>query len=176
MDTILKTPEMVICAQGVDVSADPEEDAMYFIAKGTCKVMVKDKFTDRSETHDARIIDEGCHFGEISMVYGCPRSATVTSIYYLQCAKITRVNYEELLLIYPVLNDLARQAILSYDDPLKVFLEMSLNNVEYFDKFPKIVKNEWIFTMKHRTYERGKFICRVGESANEMLVIQSGEV
>ena len=40
MDTILKTPEMVICAQGVDVSNDPEEDAMYFIAKGTCKVMV----------------------------------------------------------------------------------------------------------------------------------------
>lgn len=74
------------------------------------------------------------------------------------------------------MNDLARQAILSYDDPLKVFLEMMLNNVEYFDKFPKIVKNEWIFTMKQRTYERGKCICRKGESAKEMFVIQSGEV
>lgn len=51
-------------------------------------------------------------------------------------------------MIYPILNDLGRQAILGYDDPLKVFLELSLNNVEYFEKFPKVVKNEWIFTMK----------------------------
>ena len=108
LDTILKTPEIVICRQGADVSNDPEEDAMYFIAKGTCKVMVQDKFSERTEQYEARIIDEGSHFGEISMIYGCPRTATVTSIYYLQCAKITRVNYDELLLIYPVLNDLGR--------------------------------------------------------------------
>jgi CRP-like cAMP-binding protein len=163
MDTILKTPEMVICEQGAEVSKNPEQDGMYFIAKGTCKVVVHDKFSQRQESHQVRIIDEGCHFGEISMIYGCPRTATVTSIYYLQCAKITRVNYDELLLVYPVLNDLARHSIKSYDDPLKTFLEMSLNNVEYFAQFPKVVKNEWIYTMKRETYEAGKFISEKDE-------------
>ena len=83
MDTILKTPEMVICEQGAEVSKNPEQDGMYFIAKGTCKVVVQDKFNHRQESHQVRIIDEGCHFGEISMVFRCRRSATVTSIEYL---------------------------------------------------------------------------------------------
>jgi hypothetical protein len=53
------------------------------ISKGPCRVSVQDKFDDRPETTECRIIEEGCHFGEISMVFRCRRSATVTSIEYL---------------------------------------------------------------------------------------------
>lgn len=82
------------------------------------------------------------------MLYSTKRSATVTSSRYVQLAKVTRSSYDELLLAYPNLNDLARQCIMSYDDPLKVFIEMSLSSIEYFNKFPAFVKNEWIYKMK----------------------------
>lgn len=83
MDTVLKTPEEVLCQQDADPKEKPEDDAMYFIAKGSCKVTVQDKFSDRFETKTARIIEQGGHFGEISMVYECKRSATVTSMQYI---------------------------------------------------------------------------------------------
>ena len=41
-----------------------------------------------------------------------------------------------------------RQHILLYKDPLKIFLEISLNQVDFFKELPKIVKNEIIFNMR----------------------------
>ena len=68
-----------------------------------------------------RILDPGCHFGEISMLYNTKRSATVIAKYYLTCAKIDRTNYNELLQIYPNLNELVKSHILVYDDPLRIW-------------------------------------------------------
>ena len=47
MDTVLNTPEFVLCKQDEEIT--PENDEIYFIAKGKCKVLVRDKFTDRFE-------------------------------------------------------------------------------------------------------------------------------
>ena len=35
-----------------------------------------------------------------------------------------------------------------YDDPIKVFLQISMNQVDYFRDLPQHIKNEWIFNMK----------------------------
>lgn len=75
------------------------------------------------------------------------------SINYCTCAKINRQNYNELLQIYPKLNELVREHIRQYDDPLKVFLEMSLNQISFFKELSRgtnsqDVRNEWIFNMK----------------------------
>lgn len=95
MDTVLNTPEFVLCKQDDPITA--EHDDIYFIAKGKCKVLVRDKFTDRFEEKQVRTLEAGSHFGEIGMLYGCNRSATVISINYCTCAKINRQNYNELL-------------------------------------------------------------------------------
>ena len=47
METVLNTPEYVLCKQ--DDPITPNNDDLYFIAKGRCKVMIKDKFRDRFE-------------------------------------------------------------------------------------------------------------------------------
>ena len=148
MDVILKSPEIIICEQGEKPTG--ENDAIYFIAKGRCIVQIQDKFLERTEKYKVKELGIGSHFGEISMLYHTKRSATVTSQRYLQCARVTRTNYDDLLLLYPNLNDLSRESIQCYDDPLKVFVEMSLNQIEYFEKFPNHVKNEWIYNMERR--------------------------
>jgi len=106
MDTVLNTPEYVLCSQDEEITT--ENDEMFFIARGKCKVIVRDKFTDRFEDKNIRTLESGSHFGEISMLYQCNRSATVISINYCTCAKINKQNYNELLQIYPSLNDIVR--------------------------------------------------------------------
>tara|TARA_B110000285_G_scaffold177652_1_gene199605 strand:+ start:469 stop:600 length:132 start_codon:yes stop_codon:yes gene_type:complete len=39
-----------------------------------------------------------------------------------------------------------------YDDPVKIFLEISLNQIDFFQDLPKQVKNEWIFNMKRKEF------------------------
>ena len=64
---MLKTPESILCQQ--DDEPTPENDEIYFIAKGKCDVIVKDKFQDRFEFKKVRTLDQCSHFGEISMLY-----------------------------------------------------------------------------------------------------------
>ena len=45
-----------------------------------------------------------------------------------------------------------------YDDPVKIFLEISLNQIDFFKDLPKYVKTEWIFNMKKKTFEVGKYL------------------
>lgn len=60
-------------------------------------MIVKDKFQDRYEETVARLLEPGSHFGEVSMLYNCKRSATVIAKNYCTCAKINRAGYNELL-------------------------------------------------------------------------------
>ena len=61
METILKTPESVFCQQYDELNKD--NDFLFFIAKGKCKVWIKDKFKDRYEDKMVRILESGMHFG-----------------------------------------------------------------------------------------------------------------
>ena len=51
----------------------------YFVGKGICKITVKDK---RGREIFIRNIYPGDHFGEISAIYGCKRTANVISMNY----------------------------------------------------------------------------------------------
>ena len=43
-----------------------------------------------------------------------------------------------------------KEHIRIYDDPLKIFLELSLNQIEIFKGLSQYIKNEWIFNMMSR--------------------------
>ena len=132
METILKIPESPICTQDEEI-VEGQNDEMFFIAKGKCSVFVMDKFpNERYESKLVRILDPGCHFGEIAQLYNTKRTATVVARNYLTCAKITRSNYNELLQIYPNLSEIAKSNILVYDDPLKTWQEICMNQIEFF--------------------------------------------
>lgn len=177
MDTMLKSPESILITQYDEITK--ENDEIYMIAKGKCRVEVTDKFVERSERFYARTLDKGDHFGEIAMVYHpCRRSATVSveKAYYLTCAKINKANYNELLQIYPNLSNFMKAHIRKYDDPLKLFLEMSLNQIDFFKNLSPEIKSEWIFNMQLKQLEKDAFLYKLETQSSEMFVIQSGEV
>ena len=81
LDTVLTQPEEEIINYG-----DVERD-LYYISKGDC--LVKLENSQGREYLSENILDEGSHFGEISMIYNCPRTATVISRTYNTLGKLT---------------------------------------------------------------------------------------
>jgi CRP-like cAMP-binding protein len=60
---------------------------MYFISSGDCAVNIRDP--SREELVAVRLLVEGDHFGEIGVVYGCRRTASVISRNYNTMASLT---------------------------------------------------------------------------------------
>ena len=76
---------------------------MYLIAKGECKAVIsddtKEHFDEGSsqsendeEEHfkNIRLLRPGHYFGEISLIFGCERSAKVIATKYCTLAKLNR--------------------------------------------------------------------------------------
>ena len=64
METVLKRPEEMLCKQDDELKTEQQKkdkpaednDHIYFIAKGKCKVTIKDKVSDRYEETVVRIL------------------------------------------------------------------------------------------------------------------------
>lgn len=78
---------------------DSPDKEMFFIGKGDCEVRVRDE--RGREITDLRLLVEGEHFGEISLIYKCKRSASVISRNYNTLAKLSGPRYKELVAEYP---------------------------------------------------------------------------
>jgi CRP-like cAMP-binding protein len=76
---------------------------MYLVAKGECVVNIKDANT--KQVKGSRILTTSDYFGEISLIYGCRRTASVVSRKYTTLAKITRAKFKELTTEFPEIID-----------------------------------------------------------------------
>lgn len=94
-DVVLTTPEHAFVTQEEELTE--ENHNMFFIAKGDCNVKVKDKIGDIVEETKARTLNVGDHFGEISMIYNCQRTATVVANNYCTLAMLTKPHFDELM-------------------------------------------------------------------------------
>ena len=63
-----------------------ESDDMFLIAKGQCKVMVTDQ---KKNVYFLKNVRPGDYFGEVSLIYGCKRTASVISTKYSTLAMLT---------------------------------------------------------------------------------------
>lgn len=127
LGTSLNIPEEQVIKQNDDSSSKD----LYFIGKGDCEVRVMD---ERGREHEMiRQLVEGDHFGEISLLYGCKRSASVISRNYNTLAFMTQDRFRELIAEYPEYEaELKKHVRLTYNDPKIRFIKTMLMRVEYF--------------------------------------------
>lgn len=90
--TELREPEDIVVQQFDD------SDSMFIIAKGACEVSIID---EKRNTQIIKTLRPGDYFGEIALIYGCKRSATVTSTKYSTLAMLNKNNYKEILIEFP---------------------------------------------------------------------------
>ena len=96
-ETVLHDPEDQIVKQ-----LDDDRD-MYLIAKGACEISYLDERNGPAKSKNdlkskSRTLRHSDYFGEISMVYGCKRTANVQSTKYSTLAKLSYEHYREILI------------------------------------------------------------------------------
>lgn len=83
---------------------------------------------------------DGDHFGEIGLIYGLKRTATVSSKNYGSLACLTQSGLEELYKNFPKLKTCFKNYIFKYNDTLRAFLEMEMDKITYFRPLDMITK------------------------------------
>ena len=121
--TVLSVPEDYFFRQ------DDESTDMYFIAKGECTVTIKDY--KRREHKSFKVLKPGDHFGEISLIYGCRRTATVNSRNYSTVGKISKDLVMQIQSDNPGFLKHLKTYVVKYKDPNKKFIAEAMKKVEF---------------------------------------------
>jgi len=110
---------------------------MYFVSKGDCAVNIKDR---KNQHHTAwGLLTEGDHFGEISLLYKCPRTASIVSRNYNTITRITYDKYRDVSNVFPKYAPLLKKYSFQYNDPNKRFLINAVRRIDYF----KLGLSDW---------------------------------
>ena len=105
------------------------------------------------------LLDEGQHFGEISMVYDCPRTATVVSRSYNTLGKLSLVRYKDVINNYPEVADIFQNYIKVYSDRSYEFKVSALRSVPYFRKNLSRQKMHFLaYKLIKRSYNPGEMV------------------
>jgi CRP-like cAMP-binding protein len=103
---------------------------MYLIARGECMVNIKDENNKVIRGH--KILQVSDYFGEISMIYGCKRTATVVSRKYTTLAILSKPKFLMITTEFPKFKDILKRGIFKYNDKMKRFMKQCLRKIEYF--------------------------------------------
>jgi CRP-like cAMP-binding protein len=132
MQIVLSMPEQLLISQEDppdEGESATDEPRMYFIANGRFDVFVKKNHivaagngSDKSSKDKGVCsLSEGDHFGEIGLIYGCRRTASVQSTNYGTLAMLTRSNFLELQKSFESIVDSFKNQISLYEDEVKLF-------------------------------------------------------
>ena len=99
------------------------------------------------------------------MQFMCKKTSSVSSITYVICSTISRKNFNEIITIYPKAQTHIMNKIINYKDPLKLFMEMYLNKISYFNDLPKHIKCDFMFNMELKSFEKGDYLYKVGDTS-----------
>ena len=169
LDTDLQLPHAAVLKQGDDL----EEKSFYYVGKGDCKVTVRN---NRGKEIQVQKLLEGQHFGEIGMIYGCERTATVYSMNYNTFAVMKPQLYRRLVQDYPEYEKcLKRYVVENYTDHRVKFLTNMVKRVEYLDQVPIDIQFDLIFSLKTKTITKAEHLLEAGTNVEEIYFIEEGQ-
>jgi len=149
---------------------------MFFIQSGECSVIIQDKIGLESGIKQVRLLYGGDHFGEVSLLYNCRRSATVIANNYCTLAKLSQEDFKEIGNKFPNYISTLKDQVYLYDDPIKLFLEEHLKRIPYLQKVEQDTLHDVMFNFRQDTTDKGTYIFREGETSNGVFIVKSGIV
>lgn len=93
----------------------------------------KEYYIDIKETRIDKLLSKGEHFGEISLLYNCNRTASVVCKSYNIMGFINLRKFQYLSQDYPMLRKYFKRHVYSYKDPFKDFMANALRKLTYFN-------------------------------------------
>ena len=74
-------------------------------------------------------------FGEVSIIFGCRRTATVKAKQFCECAYLTNSDFNHIIANHSILKSfLVKNILANYDDELRIFLTSCLKEISYLNQ------------------------------------------
>ena len=166
LTTELKKPEDEIIHQ-FEATTD-----MYLVGRGECVVNFKNEEGVIVRNHC--LLHPSDYFGEIALVYGCKRTASVFSSKYSTVAKLTKPKFKEITSEFPELLEALKGQIYNYTDSVKTFALQCLQRVEFLEGISVEAMHEVLYGMDLHRYAKGQVFNKLNDS--ELLFLQNGLV
>lgn len=155
------------------ITAGNEADNLYFLVSGECEVFVTDKNKERVRVC---YMNPGAHFGEIGLLYGTLRTATVMSGNYCTVAELSKEDYITLVAQFPQLAQKLRDCTDVYQDPWREFLCEVLMQAFFYSYMTENLFREITYQMDVIKLEKGQYLFKPGESADRIYIVADGEL
>ena len=167
LETLTYYPEDTIILQG------DSPDHLFFIKTGDCHVGMIDQTQRRRYI---KVLRKGSMFGELALLNGGKRSATVTALNYCILASLTSHSFKQLLTLYPGIQQLLYDHAKLYDDPIRIYVKESINYLELFAGCDNKLLNDIINLMKVEEYNHGTFIQHRNQIPTHIIFIVNGNL
>ena len=156
---LMQAFEKITAAPGsVIIKEGDEGDYFYILSKGHCEYIVGNKVVGKAEPGDS--------FGELALLYTCPRAATVKAVGSAdEQTTLFRVDQTSFRYI------LQKQTRESEDSKLAL-----LRNVPFLQEVEPAQLNRLTNCMTPRPFTKGEYLSRKGDKAKHFFVIQEGRI
>ena len=94
----------------------------------------------------------------MSLIYRCPRSASVIANNYCSLAKFSEQDFKKINMKFPGFINEMKHQIWAYDDDIKIFLELNLKKISYLKNLPTDIFHEVLFNMHQETFVKGSYL------------------
>ncbi|CAI2372991.1 unnamed protein product [Moneuplotes crassus] len=146
---------------------------IYFIAKGECEVFVTDH---NSLTDIARKVKPGDLFGEVAILCGSRRTASVKTTNYSTLAFVCKPTFKDMCQQFPDIVEKMKQNLKKYQDRLKLFCKYSIKEIPFFKRLSEESIEEVTYHLQQKYYDANDIIFREGNAVDNLLIITRGEV
>lgn len=124
-----------------------------FLSTGTCEALIGDEVV--------KVYESGSAFGDLALMYNCPRAATIRSAEPCTLWTLDRVFF--------------RKAMVTSSSNQNVQLSQFLSNVELFETIGVQKLNQLARSLTKVTFDDGQYIIKQGDIGNQFYVISKGK-
>lgn len=129
-----------------------------------------------SITEPINEIKSGELFGEISLICGCKRTATVRTNNYTTLAYIDKHVFQDMCQQFVEVRLRLKHKLKSYNDKLKVFLKTLLQSIPFMSDLSNETLEEVSYHLKQKYYDADEIIYREGDKVDSILFVTRGDV
>lgn len=153
---------------------DDVGNEMYVLLQGQASVLALDK--EGCEQH-TRHLNSADYFGEIALLMGCKRTATIIASNFCTFAELNRSNFEELTQIFPFVRTRMLSIISErYQEEWKLSATRALSQLPYFSHCSKQELSHVFYSMQTVRYEAGYLLREPDDPVEHLYLIGTGEV
>lgn len=157
LDVILGAMEESVFEAGERVITEGEDgEHLYVIEEGepVCKKLID------GEQKIVKTCSPGDVFGELALLYNCPRAASVETVSRSVCWKLDRSTFNH------VVKEAATKRSMQYDKFLK--------NVSVFSSMDSYERSHIVDVLKLESYKKGEYVVVQGDPGSRFYIVEEG--